>query len=165
MVMRWVESEGGPLVVVPAPALDRWRGAASEFDAGDMDTWGDYGRACQIDGYAGTVDLGGDQALVLGDEPAATTYLPERRLFVRWIYAPDEAAVARLVPVAVQEADWTDSGSWTTGGPALLFDAAFAGGEIEQHLVVEVAPGSYAVRVAYVEPEKGTALVLIHLDR
>ena len=164
-VMEWIESEGGPLVVVPAAALDRWRGAATEFDTDDVDSWGDYGRACQIDGYAGILDLGDDRVLVLSDEPAATTYVAERGLFVRWIYAGAEAEVVRLLPAAVRSADWVDAGVWTTGGSACLFDAAFAGPEVEveRHLTVDLAAGSYRVRVAYTEPAKGTALVLVQL--
>ncbi|MEV4493983.1 Imm21 family immunity protein [Micromonospora coxensis] len=48
-----------------------------------MDTWGDYGRACQADGYAGGLDVDDDQVLVLGDEPASTTYLRRKLERVR----------------------------------------------------------------------------------
>ncbi|MFG3580970.1 Imm21 family immunity protein [Micromonospora chersina] len=132
---------------------------------GDLDTWGDYGRACQIDGYAGALDAGDDQARVLADEPASTTYLPDQRLFVRWIYADSEADVIRLIPKAVETADWEDVGTWTTSGPAELFDSTLAGDEMEdEHRVaVDVAPGTYLLRTAHVEPEEGTALVLVQL--
>ncbi|MGW0194112.1 Imm21 family immunity protein [Nonomuraea sp. NPDC003201] len=33
-----------------------------------------------VEGYIGTVTVGAQQALVLGDEPAMTTYLPTERL-------------------------------------------------------------------------------------
>ncbi|WP_346537632.1 Imm21 family immunity protein [Micromonospora sp. DPT] len=163
--LSWVESGGGPLIVVPASALTRWRGAPVDFDPGDLDTWGDYGRACQIDGYAGSLNAGDDQAIVLGDEPASTTYLPDQRLFVRWIYADSEADVIRLIPRAVEKAEWEEAGSWTTSGPARLFDSTLAGDELEHehHLTVDVAPGTYLIRTAYVEPEDGTALVLVQL--
>jgi hypothetical protein len=163
--LPWVESAGGPLIVMPSSALAKWRGAPVDFDPSDLDTWGDYGRACQIDGYAGTLDAGDDQALVLGDEPASTTYLPEQWLIVRWIYADSEADVIRLIPNAVETANWEDTGTWTTGGPGKLFDSALAGDKLEHehHLRVDVAPGTYQVRTAYVEPDDQTALVLVHL--
>ncbi len=103
--------------------------------------------------------------LVLGDEPASTTYLPEQRLFVRWICADSEDDVIRLVPKAVETADWEDAGTWTTGGPAQLFDSAYAGDELddEQPLAVDTAGGTYLVRAACVEPEEGTTLVLVQL--
>jgi HAD superfamily hydrolase (TIGR01549 family) len=163
--LPWVESAGGPLILVPSSALPKWRGAPFDFDPGDLDTWGDYGRACQIDGYAGVLDAGDDQALVLGDEPASTTYLPDQRLFVRWIYANSEADLIRLIPNAVETADWEDAGTWTTSGPGQLFDSTLAGDELEHepHLKVDLAPGTYLIRTAYVEPEDRTAMVLVQL--
>jgi hypothetical protein len=162
---HWIDSAGGPLVVVPATALSAWRGASDDFDPEDLDTWGDYGRACAVEGYAGVVQVGDAEALVLADEPATTTYLPERRLFVRWIFADSEAEVIRLVPDAVDQADWEDVGSWTTNGPAELFDAALSGDEAEPtgHLRVEVEPGTYRLRTAYVEIGDATTLGLVHL--
>jgi hypothetical protein len=52
---------------------------------------GDYGRACSVQGYVGLVGIGGQQALVLGDEPASTTYLADERLFLRRAAADSEA--------------------------------------------------------------------------
>ena len=111
--LPWVDSGGGPLIAVPTSALGEWTGASMD----DGDSWGDYDRACQVDGFVGVLDVGADQALVLADEPASTTYLPDRRIFVRWIYANSEAEVVRLVPRALKIADWKDAGTWTTSGP------------------------------------------------
>ncbi|SCL45099.1 Immunity protein 21 [Micromonospora citrea] len=179
---RWIDSSGGPLVVVPATALPAWRGVPDDFDPDDLDTWGDYGRACAVEGNAGVLRAGDAEALVLADEPAATTYLPERRLFVRRIRAErgaagqradadadadadSEAEVVRLVPEAVERADWEDAGSWTTDGPAELFDAALGGDEAAPtgRLRVEVEPGTYRLRTACVEIGGTTALGLVHL--
>ncbi|MGC1214061.1 MAG: Imm21 family immunity protein [Micromonospora sp.] len=163
--LPWIESAGGPLIIVPTTALAHWRGASDGFYPDDVDSWDDYWRACEVDGYAGTIPVGDAQALVLGDEPASTTYLPERRLFVRWIYAESEADVIRLIPKALEMADWEDAGDWITDGPATLFDSALAGDEAKRsdHLRIEVGPGTYQIRTAYVEPENRTALALVHL--
>ncbi|MBM0278988.1 Imm21 family immunity protein [Micromonospora tarensis] len=159
--LSWVDSGGGPLIVVPSAVLAEWRGATTD----DPDDWGDYERACRIDGYVGTLDVGAGQALVLADEPATTTYLPDRRVFVRWLYANSEADVIRLLPQAIAIADWADAGTWTTTGPARLFDSGYAGDgpEPPTHLTVEVAAGTYLIRTAHVEPDKHTALMLVHL--
>ena len=53
-------------------------------------------RACRVGGDVGVVDVGDEQALVLADEPASTTYLPDRRIFVRWLCANSEADVVHL---------------------------------------------------------------------
>ncbi|MEU5788519.1 Imm21 family immunity protein [Micromonospora purpureochromogenes] len=68
-------------------------------------------------------------------------------------------------PNAVKTADWEDAGTWTTSGSARLFDSTLAGDELEHehHLTVDVAPGTYLIRAAYVEHEEGTALVLVQL--
>ncbi|MEU8422995.1 Imm21 family immunity protein [Micromonospora sp. NPDC048835] len=159
--LPWVDSEGGPLIVVPASALGQWEGASVDDD----DSWGDYGRACRVDGYVGVLGVGADQALVLADEPASTTYLPERRLFVRWLYASSEAEVVRLLPRALDIADWEDAGTWTTSGPAELFDSAYTGDGLEHttHLAVDLPRGTYLIRTALVQPDESTALVLVHL--
>ncbi|WP_410815531.1 Imm21 family immunity protein [Micromonospora sp. 050-3] len=159
--LPWVDSGGGPLIVVPTTALGEWKGASDHDD----DSWGDYDRACDVDGYVGVLDVGADQALVLADEPASTTYLPDRRIFVRWLYAVSEAEVIRLVPRAVEIADWEDAGTWTTSGPAELFDSGYTGDGLEHttHLTVDLARGTYLIRTALVQPDKTTALMLVHL--
>ncbi|MCG5464125.1 immunity 21 family protein [Micromonospora sp. MED01] len=159
--LPWVDSGGGPLVVVPTTALGDWKGASDDDD----DSWGDYDRACEVDGYAGVLDVGADQALVLADEPASTTYLPDQRIFVRWLYAVSEAEVVRLVPRAVEIAGWEDAGTWTTSGPAELFDSGYTGDGLEHttHLTVDLARGTYLIRTAFVQPDKRTALMLVHL--
>jgi hypothetical protein len=55
-----------------------WTGASSTD--GHVENWSDYGRACAVEGYIGVIALGQRQSLVLGDEPAMTTYLPAERL-------------------------------------------------------------------------------------
>ncbi|MFD9432040.1 Imm21 family immunity protein [Streptomyces sp. NPDC060002] len=59
MPLTWLETEGGPLIVVPRTALPLWPG-----------TEGDYDRACEMMGFVGALALpDGAEALVLGDEP------------------------------------------------------------------------------------------------
>ena len=120
--------------------------------------------AGQVDGYVGVLDVGADQGLVLADEPASTTYLPDRRIFVGGFYANSEADVVRLVPRALKIADWEDAGTWTTSGPAQLFDSGYTGGGLEHttHLTVDVAAGTYLIRTASVQPDRRTALVLVY---
>ncbi|MFJ2081952.1 Imm21 family immunity protein [Micromonospora chokoriensis] len=159
--LPWVDSGGGPLIVVPTSALGAWEGASVDDD----DSWGDYERACRVDGHVGVLDVGADQALVLADEPASTTYLPDRRIFVRWSYAASEADVVRLIPRAVTIARWEDAGTWTTSGPAELFDSGHTGNGLEHtaHLTVDLAAGTYLIRTASVQPDRRTALVLVQL--
>ncbi|MFG3182139.1 Imm21 family immunity protein [Streptomyces nigra] len=78
----WVESMGGPLIVIPASVVAAWRGCTeSGVMAGGATVPDDYDRACEVDDLAGVITVGenGAQALVLAGEPATSCYLPERR--------------------------------------------------------------------------------------
>ncbi|MGW1208054.1 Imm21 family immunity protein [Streptomyces sp. NPDC002499] len=71
----WVESMGGPLIVIPVSALAAWRGCTETgVMAGDASAADDYDRACAVDDLAGVITVGenGAQALVLADEPATS---------------------------------------------------------------------------------------------
>ncbi|MFD9409780.1 Imm21 family immunity protein [Streptomyces sp. NPDC059989] len=55
----WLETEGGPFIVVPRAALPHWSGPE-----------GDYDRACEVIDFVGVLELpDGAEALALGDEP------------------------------------------------------------------------------------------------
>jgi hypothetical protein len=157
----WVESGGGPLVVVPETVLSFWAGADGE----DMAT--DYDRACEVDGYVGLLPVGDSVALVLGDEPASTAYLPDQGTFVRWSAANSEDELLAEVPAALAAAVWENEVRWNVPGPVVLFDSAWPGDEADraEHLRVPLEPGPYAVRAAYARPGPETWLGLVQLRR
>lgn len=158
--VTWVESLGGPLVVVPEAVLEAWSGSAGNDDGTD-----DYGRACAIEGHIGLVPVGQAEGLVLGDEPASTAYLPAQGLFVRWSAAESEEAMLGSVGAAMRAASWEPELLWQVPGPVVLFDSAWTGEECRQqdHVRVDLKTGPYAVRAAYVEPDPQTWLTLIEL--
>ncbi|MFF7205500.1 Imm21 family immunity protein [Streptomyces sp. NPDC008141] len=133
--LTWVASMGGPLIVVPVSALQDWGGCTEAgMVIGDTDESDDYDRACAVDDLAGVIpiDESGTRALVLGDEPATTCYLPERRLFLRWLAADSDAdllAAAERV-LADPETAWENCGVWETDGPAVLMDSAESGEDL-----------------------------------
>lgn len=159
--VEWVESGGGPLIAVPEAVLPFWTGA----DGDELDS--DYDRACEIDSGVGLVPVGDSAALVLGDEPAATAYLPEHDLFVRWCAADSEDELLAGVPAALAGAVWGDEVHWNVPGPVVLFDAAWPGGDAEDtdHVRVRLPPGAYTVRAAHAEPGPETWLGLVQLRR
>ncbi|MFJ9948745.1 Imm21 family immunity protein [Kitasatospora sp. NPDC091207] len=158
--VRWVESLGGPLVVVPESALDAWSGSAG--GGGPVD---DYDRACAVEGLTGLLPVGPSDALVLADEPASTAWLAERGLFVRWSAAESEEALLASVDAALLAACWDPEVIWQVPGPAVLFDAAWTGEESgrEEHVRIDLTAGRHAVRAAYVEPDPQTWLTLVQL--
>lgn len=78
--VRWIESAGGPLVVVPSSKTHSWHGVDAE----------DYADACDTEGYTGILDRPWGRILVLNDEPLRTAVVQGNNgvAIVRWLYAP-----------------------------------------------------------------------------
>ncbi|CAL9381032.1 hypothetical protein SUDANB108_01061 [Streptomyces sp. enrichment culture] len=158
-VVEWVESGGGPLIAVPETVLPFWAGADGE------ETASDYDRACEVDGHVGLLPVGDSTALVLGDEPAATAYLPDQAAFVRWRAGDSEAGLLAGVPSAMATAEWGPEVLWEVPGTVLLFDAAWPGTAPAgtEQIRVALEPGRYAVRAAQAQPGPETWLGLVQL--
>jgi hypothetical protein len=95
--LAWVQSMGGPLIVIPVSALDQWGGCTEDgVIVGGTDVPDDYDRACDVEGWAGIVEVGTEgSGLVLADEPATTCYLPEQNVFLRWLAADSDAELLK----------------------------------------------------------------------
>ncbi|MET7287280.1 immunity 21 family protein [Streptomyces sp. NPDC005573] len=159
--LEWVESGGGPLTAVPEAVLPFWSGADGEGPATD------YDRACDIDGDAALLPVGDGTALVLGGEPAATSYLPDHGVLVRWSAANSEEELLAGARAGLESAEWGSELRWRIPGPVVLFDSAWPGEGLAgaEHLRVPLEAGTYAVRAAYVQPEPETWIGLVRLTR
>ncbi|MGP4049172.1 immunity 21 family protein [Streptomyces sp. 2A115] len=159
--VEWVESGGGPLIAIPEVVLPFWTGADG------VELASDYDRACEVEGFIGLLPVGNTTALVLGDDPASTAYLPEHDTFVRWSAAESEHELLAGVPTALETAVWEREVPWEIPGAVVLFDAAWPGNECQKtgHLRVALEPGRYAVRAARVEPGPETWIGLVQLRR
>ncbi|MFG2819702.1 Imm21 family immunity protein [Kitasatospora sp. NPDC048365] len=159
---RWVGSMGGHLIVVPVSALHRWGGCTEDAvilgGAGDPD---DYDRACAVDGCAAVIGLRGGgtpTALVLGDAPSTSCYLPDRTAFVRWLAADSDAELFAAAAAVLDDpaTPWEECGVWETDGPAVLMDSAVSGQDLgvpypggsglPEEAPVPVPPGRWRVR-------------------
>ncbi|MFD9336238.1 Imm21 family immunity protein [Streptomyces sp. NPDC060028] len=150
MSLTWLETEGGPFIVVPCAALSHWSG-----------TEGDYDRACEVTDLVGVLELpDGAEALVLGGEPLTTAYLPEHRALVRWCYAESEEGVADVILAGLPTAEWEEGPVLSTTGELAMFDAAYFGtevGTLTDSTVLELGPGRYRVDSASIEPDDLTS--------
>jgi hypothetical protein len=181
--LDWVESLGGPLVLVPDSCLDRWTGALAEYDVppeevDDPGPAGDYFLACAVDDQLGTVPVGGGagRALVLGDVPDPTAHLPARGCLLRWRGADSERQILDRVDAALAGAVWLERVRWRTDGDAVLCDSApngtetrrgvWADGDAIHSVRVPLEPGEYEVRLAEASAgPDGPSFGLAVLDR
>lgn len=155
--LTWVQSEGGPLVVVPASALDRWGGCTTDgMIMADSATPDDYDRACEVESLAGVIDIGAEvSALVLADEPAATCYLPAENIFLRWLSADSEAELLEAAEVICEDptTDWENCGIWVTDGTSLLLDSACPGTHVSdensERATISVPAGRWNIRATH----------------
>ena len=150
MSLTWLETQGGPFIVVPRTALSHWSG-----------TEGDYDRACEVMDLVGVLELpDGAEALVLGYEPLSTAYLPEHRVLVRWCYAESEEGVAEIILAGIPTAEWDEGPVLSTTGELVMFDAAYFGtevGTLTDSTVLELGAGRYRVDSASIEPDQLTS--------
>jgi len=176
----WVCSAGGPLIVAPAEIAPQWRGVQGWSPSEGR--WGlagesvsDYARACGTDDYLGTLQVGHGKALILGDEPMQTAFIPnsEGGILVRWMYAESEGGVRRALG-AFPESAWepTPHRIEVAREGLLVFDSACPGdalpppsgdGVPASWIRIELPTGTYTVDTADYEPDGSTRLILHRL--
>ncbi|HVB43973.1 MAG TPA: Imm21 family immunity protein [Streptosporangiaceae bacterium] len=163
MENRWVTSLGGPLILIPQSACHLWNGVPRNYP----DEEGDYGRACAVDDYIGLIDVGHAQALVLGDYPARTTFLPGPDILLREIAGNDDGEVLEATLKLLPAINWGSRLTWEITEPLILFDSAYdyphVIAEQEEHLRVDLTPGRYTAEAAYLEIPDTAYLILIRL--
>lgn len=193
--LAWMNSEGGPLLLVPGECFSSWGGICPPTDGRQIEAtfrWDgadspacDYDRACDVDGYLALLEIGAGQGLVLGDMPMTTRWQPRvfsdsesagmGGILIRCLYANSDADVMAAVE-HVPEAAWVDDGITLVVGqaPLYLMDSATPADELgkfdklgihEDHLKIHLPAGRYAVATAIIEPDPHTSLVLHRLKR
>jgi hypothetical protein len=176
--LQWVESNGGPLLLLPNRLLEAWEGtdepepyrgieAKARWNAGGPAT--DYDRACDVTDLVGTVPVGAGEGLVLGDEPLATAWWPlsdpASGILVRWEYAADDAAVAGWLRRIPKQLQWKAGVRFAFNDDGLvLFDAAEPGLDpLGARLEIALSGGTYEVQSARWRPDAATSLLLHRL--
>ncbi len=178
MKMEWIDSNGGPLIAMPHSLIRHWDGS-SEPRAGRVveaeSRWNDpdaaatdYDRACDVSEYVEAIRVGDGQALVFGDEPMSTCFVPEAGggCFVRWCCAPSADAVAALLSSLPSTGFEVEVSAFTISrGSLLLFDSAYSGEEMDGEVGIDLPSGDYDVATRTWEPDEETSLVLHRLTR
>ena len=174
----WLPNAAGPLLLLPESLLPEWSGidvpdyrvvaATFRWNAKEERAC-DYDRACDVDDYAGVIDVGYGQGLVLGDVPASTAWLPRPfgGLLARWEHAESEGSMNAALEEIPESLPWVEQGMLSVvSSPLQLFNGAEPGDEaVLPRLTIELAPGTYRVRWARFAPDHATAASLIELRR
>lgn len=154
--MDWIESGGGPLVLLPASKAGLWRGASG---AGLH-----YELACSVQAYAGVVPWEDVDVLVLDDAPlrAAVTVGEAGVLIVRWAYASNEEVVLE----SLRRIDWQRLAATerhvlaAIEKPYVLIDSAEPGAEASAALDVQLRSGAWEVLTFEYAPTADLGLIL-----
>lgn len=133
--MKWISSDGGPLICLGRSTVESWKGGDGLGEQ-DLEVTGygnDYERACAIDGYLGVIPVSRSIGIVLGDMPLETTAItsPEGLpLIVRVFYSEPSVDITRNltsngIPEEAEEVESTmvsiDEHNW------YMFDSAYPG--------------------------------------
>lgn len=174
-MLPWVNSEGGPLLLLDERDLPSWGGVVDEiegprteqsFSPGGKRT--DYDRACAVRGYLGRISVGTREALVLDYMPMQTTWLPlsgaNGGMLARWMFAESEAKFLSWLQAVPRGVFHHEFRFVVERSPLILFDSAFAGRNVRkplvEHLLIELDPGTYEIETAIYQPDAKTCLVI-----
>lgn len=175
---QWVQSNGGPLLLLARSLLPEWGGSLRGTKGMDAKfRWTgegpatDYDRACDIKDYTGLIPVGCGHALVLGDEPLLTCWWPDETgdggLFVRWVCADSDQFLQHLQGLVDVRFTSSPHVLEVVEPEHRLFDAAVSGADVKPNngVLVELEPGSYEVATGRFTPASTTELLLHRLRR
>lgn len=109
---------------------------------------GDYGRACAVTDYLGSLPVGIGTALVLGDTPDRTSIFEIRlgMALLRWSCADSEELLLAAAEKSIATAEVLETLIYEVTEPELvLFDSAYSGTEAKESLKLRLEPGEYTV--------------------
>jgi hypothetical protein len=184
----WIESAGGPLVIISDNVIDLWSGIYKREsylldkieDADDfMDsTETDYGKSCLIDDYLGLVEVAKEDCLVFGDEPMRTTIFSslDNEIHIARLYCCAtndiehfaDKLLSNLDPALVENWEYKLTVTFNSE-KQFLFDAAIDGKELRTQeenmdfLLSHLKAGQYKVFTTEYEPDGETKLFLHRL--
>lgn len=174
--LRFVDTDGGPLIVLPHRVLDQWKGVYPPEDGRRIDVkWRfdstrpatDYDRALNAPSPVGTIEVGDAVGLVLGSYMDNAAWYPLTRsaaigAFVRVASIADKD---KLLPI-IDRLDFPDETvaieTWQIDDRLRLFDASARGATTAREGVdIDVPAGLYVVHTWRYE-DRAIAEVVVH---
>ena len=174
--LSWIESNGGPLLLLPEAILPAWSGTDVPGDRKIEATFrwqgsgpaSDYDRACDVHDYAGIIPVGKGSALVLGEEPFPTRWIATHAggILARWIYAASDTTAEQALSQIPVDMAWKPVGTLVVpSSPLRLIDSADTGSDLVLPSArIEVEPASYEVSWTKFHWDRETAFLLVRLS-
>ncbi|MBL0216262.1 MAG: hypothetical protein IPQ07_20550 [Myxococcales bacterium] len=176
--LTYVETEGGPFILLPLELKKAWKGSGDDAGEDDDDEdegedeadESDYERAEEFLTTVGVLEVGKGEALILGEvEVTAFQPTPDGGVFIQRVFGDDPAQVQAAVDKAVSSGKWkvTKHTLDVGKGKLALFDSAFAYDEADEDEILEItlAPGSYTIETSRVkEGDVEAGLVRLRRD-
>lgn len=168
--LKWIMSEGGPLICMEKRFMESWRGCDALSIGGDGAP-NDYERAARVFDYLEVLSLRDGQALVFGEGPLDTSIWRSNggQLFLVRVFACEEEVDVESAIQALKMHDFDNPGealdfSFATSD-LVLFDSAEAGNEpAKDCLAFSITPGRYKILTQPYHPDSLTSLVLHRFD-
>ncbi|GEM_PF-1307208 len=174
--LNWIESSGGPLVLISDREAGFWSGILKtdkylvniEEESEDFlnpdET--DYGKACMINNYLGLVKIHNEDVLIVADEPMLTTFfvISQKPVLARWIYGENKTDVNNfLMHIELNLIE-----NWEFefrinffSDKQFLFDSADSfDSKTKHYLEANIKKGCYKILTALYEPNDKTKLLL-----
>lgn len=163
--LKWIDSGGGPLILLEESLLCFWGGFEPQRIKEDKNYSDDYDRACDVEDYVGIIPVGSGYGLVLGQGPFHTGWRPfsetEDGFLVCWVYAENKVdATNSLVILPTSGWEKTKVKFQSAGGKLVLFDSAFDGEHFPEKLDVELAKGFYNIETLHYKPNESMYLII-----
>jgi hypothetical protein len=150
--LKYVETEGGPFVLLPLELKTAWKGTGDDDEEDEGES--DYDRAEAFLSSVGVLDVGKGKALILGEaEVTGFRPLEDGGVFVQKVFGDEPADVDAAVDAALASGKWkvTKHVLPIEGkGKLALFDAAYAYADADSDEVLKLtlAPATYGIETA-----------------
>ena len=165
--MKWIESNGGPLVLAPMSNIKKWLGIDGDSGFGS-DT--DYSAACDVHEYFDILKGRDYRVAVLGDEPDSTGVLKRSEaeiIIIRWRYANDESDLPKytksLRPEDFIGADCIDE--VFSHEQHILMESALPFADNEDYISFQLASGDYSICTKLFNPDVETCFLAHRLAK
>ena len=164
--VKWISSNGGPLILLPTSRAGKWGGASPERVSVGPPRSTDYQRACETDQYLGIITIGDLEVLVFGNEPMQTAWIPSGQahggMFIRWEHAENESSIIDCASRVI-DSEFHSNGLVfeATEESFYLIDAAIPGSDLdrERAFVVSLRPARYMLETATCRKDRIAAVI------